>query len=150
MVPNRWLIVGGSLSALAALLHVAIILGGPDWYRFFGAGEGMARGAERGSLYPVLLTLGIALVLAVCSAYALAGAGLVRRLPLMRAALAVIACVYLLRGLALFPILILRPDLVDGFTVWSSLIVLAYGVTHAVGTWQAWAALSKQPRLAAS
>ena len=28
---------------IAALLHVACIVGGPAWYRFFGAGERMAR-----------------------------------------------------------------------------------------------------------
>jgi hypothetical protein len=28
--------------------------------------------------------------------------------------------------------------------VWSSLIVLVYGAAHAVGTWQAWAALGRR------
>lgn len=79
MARNRWLVVGGSLSALAALLHVAVVVGGPDWYRFFGAGEAMAQGAERGSLYPPLVTLAIAAILGIWSAYAFAGAGLLRR-----------------------------------------------------------------------
>jgi hypothetical protein len=74
MTHNKWLIVGGSLSALAALLHVATIVGGPDWYRFFGAGEAMASAAERRSLYPPLVTLGIAAILGLWSAYAFAGA----------------------------------------------------------------------------
>ena len=60
------------------MLHLAIIAGGPDWYRFFGAGEGMARMAERGMLKPALITLGIAAILAVWAAYAFAGAGLIR------------------------------------------------------------------------
>jgi hypothetical protein len=140
---NRWLIVGGSLSALAALLHLAVIAGGPDWYRFFGAGQAMARAAERGSLYPSLVTLGISAVLGVWSAYAFAGAGLLRRLPLMRTALVAITTVYLLRGLALFPTLVLRPALVDSFALWSSIIVLAYGVAYGIGTWKAWPALGK-------
>jgi hypothetical protein len=42
--PNFWLVGGGILSAIAALLHAAVIAGGPDWYRFFGAGEEMAPG----------------------------------------------------------------------------------------------------------
>jgi hypothetical protein len=143
MERNWWLIAGGSLSAVAALLHVATVFGGGDWYRFFGAGEAMARGAERGSLLPPLLTLGIAAILSAWAAYAFAGAGLMRRLPLMRAALVAITAVYLLRGLALFPTLMLRPDLADSFAVWSSLIVLIYGTTYAVGTWKAWPALAK-------
>lgn len=140
---NLWLVAAGILSAGAAILHIAVIAGGPDWYRFFGAGEGMARMAERGSPVPVLVTLAIALILIIWAVYAFAGAGLVRRLPLMRTALLAITAVYLLRGLSLFPALLLKPELVDAFAVWSSLIVLVYGVVYAKGTWRAWPALSR-------
>jgi hypothetical protein len=142
MPRNSWLVAAGMLSAAAALLHLAVIVGGPDWYRFFGAGEGMARMAEQGSPRPALITLGIAAILAIWAVYALAGAGLIRRLPLMRTALVAITAVYLLRGLILAPLLAFRPDKVDAFTLWSSLIVLAYGIVYAVGTWRAWPALS--------
>ncbi|HEX8570711.1 MAG TPA: hypothetical protein VF699_12435 [Caulobacteraceae bacterium] len=143
---NGWLLAGGVLTAAAALLHLAIIVGGPDWYRFFGAGEGMARAAERGSPAPALITLGIAAVLAVWAAYAFAGAGLIRRLPLMRTALVIISAIYLLRGLLLFPTLLLRPELVHGFEVWSSVLVLVYGVAYGVGTWKAWGTLRRPAR----
>jgi hypothetical protein len=139
---NLWLIVGGVLSAAAALLHLGVILGGPSWYRFFGAGEGMARMAELGSPTPALVTAAIAAGLAVWAAYAFAGAGLIRRLPLMRTALVTITAVYLLRGLMPLPILALAPEKIDSFTLWSSLIVLGYGIAYAVGTWRAWALLS--------
>jgi hypothetical protein len=142
MPRNPWLVAAGVLSAAAALLHLGVIAGGPDWYRFFGAGEGMARMAERGLWTPPLVTLAIAAVLAVWAAYAFAGAGLIRRLPLMRTALVAIACVYLLRGLVLVPLLALRPAQAGAFDYWSSLIVLAYGIFYAVGTWRAWPALS--------
>ena len=32
---ERWLIAGGVVTGFASLLHVAIIIGGADWYRFF-------------------------------------------------------------------------------------------------------------------
>ena len=139
---NPWLVAGGALSGAAAMLHLAIIAGGPDWYRFFGAGEGMARMAERGMLKPTLIAVAIAAILAIWAAYAFAGAGLIRRLPLMRTALVAISAVYLLRGLVLAPMLAFRPERVDAFVVWSSLIVLAYGIVYAAGTWRAWPALS--------
>ncbi len=139
---NTWLVVGGALSAAAALLHLAVIVGGPDWYRFFGAGEGMARAAEQGSLVPPLVTFGIASLLGVWAAYAFSGAGLIRRLPLLRTALVLITSVYLLRGLLLFPLLAMKPELLDAFAVWSSVIVLVYGAAHAVGTWRAWPGLA--------
>ncbi|MDP3400152.1 MAG: hypothetical protein Q8R97_03425 [Brevundimonas sp.] len=143
MAANRFLIAGGILSAGASLLHLGVIIGGPDWYRFFGAGEGMARMAEQGSWTPTVITLGIASVLPVCSAYAFSGAGVIPRLPLIRTALVLISGVYLLRGLVLIPALVINRGEVMPFILWSSLIVLVYGITYAVGTWKAWPSLRK-------
>lgn len=133
-----WLIVAGWLSVAAALLHVACVFGGPEWYRFFGAGEGMARAAERGEWYPAMVTLAIAAILGIWAAYAFAGAGVLPRLPLLRTGLIVISAIYLLRGLALIPLYLWRPQAIDSFAIWSSLIVLVYGIAYAVGTWRAW------------
>ena len=90
------------------------IAGGPDWYRFLGAGERHGA-AGRGGLdpRPTLIALGIAAVLAIWSAYALAGAGLIPRLPLMRTALVAITAVYLLRGLVLLPALAINGGRVE-------------------------------------
>ena len=138
MRAEPWLIAGGFLSAVAALMHLAIIAGGPAWYRWFHAGEAIARMAERGEAQAWLVTLSIAAVLAVFAAYAFAAADVLPRLPLMRLALLGITAIYLLRGLALVPLLVWRPQLVDSFILWSSFVVLVYGIVHAVGTWLVW------------
>lgn len=142
MATNPFLIAGGILSALASLLHIVVIAGGPAWYRFFGAGEAMATMAEQGSMTPTLLTLGIAAMLAIWAAYAFSGAGLLPRLPLLRTGLVVISAIYLLRGLVLVPALALNFGGVTPFVLWSSLIVLVYGLAYAIGTWLAWSSLS--------
>ena len=98
--------------------------------------------AEAGWIRPHLITLGIASILALWAAYAFAGARLLPRLPLMRLALVTITSIYLLRGLAAVPVLLWRPHAADAFLIWSSLIVLIFGIVHGVGTWQAWTALS--------
>lgn len=139
---NRWLITAAVLSGAAALLHFSAIIGGPDWYRFFGAGEEIAVMAEQGSAIPALLTSAIAAILALWAAYALSGAGVLPRFPLIRLGLCTITAIYLLRGMALFPLLVFAPQQVNAFAVWSSLIVLVYGIVHAIGTWQAWPRLS--------
>lgn len=143
------LMVGGVWSLLAALLHLACIVGGPDWYRFFGAGEGVAQAAERGEAMPALMTLGIAAVLAVWAAYAFSGAGRIARLPLLRTALVVISAIYLARGLmGLLPASAWgRPDLSATFVFWSSAIVFIYGLAYAIGTWRAWPILSTRERI---
>jgi hypothetical protein len=130
------------LSAVAALLHIAIIFGGPDWYRRFGAGEEMARAAERGSARPAVMTIGIAVILLAWAAYGFSGAGAIRRLPLLRTVLVLISAIYLARALAAVPILLLWPERVDSFLLWSSVIVLAYGLSYAVGTWAVWPSLN--------
>jgi hypothetical protein len=142
MKADIWLLAGGVLSAVAAALHVGCIFGGPSWYRFFGAGEGMARLAARGSLRAVLITLFIAAVLALWAAYGFSGAGLIPRLPLLRTALMLISALYLLRAAALPWFLKYARDRGLPFIYWSSAIVLVYGIVFAVGTWTAW------PRLA--
>jgi hypothetical protein len=133
-----WLVCAAALSAAAAFLHMAVIAGGPEWYRFFGAGEQMARMAARGHWYPSLVTTGISAVLAVWATFALSGAGLIARLPLLRTALVAITLVYLLRGLLIVPVVVIVPYPEGAFDYWSSLIVLVYGLVHAIGLWRAW------------
>ena len=138
MRSNKWLIAAGLLDVAAALLHVAVIIGGPDWYRFFGAGEAMAQAAQSGSVRPTLITIAIASVLATWAAYAFSGAGLILRLPWLRTGLVAISAIYLARSLVVVPFLLLRPELIDPFLLWSSAIVLVFGLAHAIGTWSAW------------
>jgi hypothetical protein len=138
---NLPLTVGAALSAIAALLHVCIVFGGPAWYRFFGAGERMASGAAAGHLYPPVVTLLIACVLGVWAAYALSGAGVLQPLPLLVLALPVITAVYLLRGLAALALFVFARRRLTAFWVWSSLICLGFGVVHLVGLVQVWPGL---------
>jgi hypothetical protein len=84
----------------------------------------------------------IAAGLAIWAAYAFSGAGLIRRLPLLRTGLVVISAIYLLRALVLPHAMIFMPDVVTPFLIWTSLIVLAYGLAYAAGTFLHWPALS--------
>lgn len=141
-VLHPWLLAAAASSALAALLHLGCIAFGPAWYRFFGAGERMATLAAAGSPVPTLVTLGIAAVLGVWSLYALSGAGVVGRLPLLRVALCVIAGIYLLRGISGFLLAAIGSgERSVAFWVWSSLICLGIGALYVIGIWQAWARL---------
>lgn len=138
---NAALVVAGCLSAIAATLHLAIIVKGAAWYRFFGAGERMARAAEKGRWTPALVTAGIALMLAAWSAYAFSGAGILGPAPLLRPALCAITLVYLLRGLVLIPVLVLPRQPGTTFGIWSSSICLVFAAAHLIGVVQRWDAL---------
>lgn len=135
---SAWLLAGALLSIAAGLLHIAVIVGGPDWYRFFGAPEGYALAVSRGELFPAIVTLGIATILFIWSAFALSGGGYIVRLPLLRIGLAGITLIYLLRGALIVPVILYVPYPQGAFDYWSSAIVLVYGLIHAVGLLRAW------------
>lgn len=141
-----WLIAAAVMSGVASLLHLACIVGGPDWYRSLGAGERMAQLAARGRPGPTVITLGIAGVLAVWGLYALSAAGIVARLPLLRLALILISTVLIARALGGPLMQRWRPDLSLTFLYGSSAIVLVYGLTFAIGTWLVWPTLSMKDK----
>jgi len=86
------------LSVLLVVLHLGIIWMGAPAYRYFGAGEAMARLAEQGSHIPGLVTLAATALFALAALYPLSAAGWAPRLPFLRHGLACIAAVYTLRG----------------------------------------------------
>jgi len=132
------LIVGASLSAMAALAHLACIVIGAPAYRILGAGESMARAAQAGKLRPTLFALAIAAVLLLWAAYALGGAGVIGRLPLSKLALPAICAVYLGRAVA-FPLL--QPAFPENSQIFwrvSSGICLVIGLLHVYGLVGVW------------
>ena len=142
---GRWLRRGALLTGAASLLHLGIIFGGPDWYRFFGAGERMARLSARGSYYPTVITAGIAFILGLWTLYALSGARVIRRLPFLRPALVLIACVYFARGTLGIPLVLFvegpYTDELKGrmtFMVVSSLVCVFLGLCYACGAARVW------------
>ncbi|MFD2178004.1 hypothetical protein [Veronia pacifica] len=139
---NKPLILAACCSFAAAAAHLLCIVFGGDWYRFFGAGEEMATMAEQGHWYPTVVTLIISGILIVWALYALSGAGIIKRLPLLRIGLCAITSVYLLRGIGFIAITPFFPE--NGLTFWlvSSGICSIIGLLYAIGVKQRWATLS--------
>ena len=144
---NEYLMLAGSLSFLAALLHIGVIIGGPAWYRFFGAGERMATMAEKGMLRPSIITLFIAIILAIWGGLAWSGADLIPQIPYLKFFLILITLVYLIRGiLGLIAPFITNHQYVTQngvkFWMWSSTICIVIGLVHLLGLRQTWSSLS--------
>lgn len=138
---SQALVLGASLSLLAALAHIACVVVGAPAYRFLGAGERMARAAEAGKRQPTLVTLALSSVLIVWAAYALGAAGVIDLLPLSKLVLPIIVSVYLGRAVA-FPLLKPAfPENSNTFWLVSSGICLFMGLIHLYGLLAIWAAL---------
>jgi hypothetical protein len=133
------LVLGGVLSAVASVAHMACIAFGARAYRLMGAGERMARAVEAGKIKPTLITLAIASLLLVWAVYAFSGAGVAPPLPFTNLALVLISTVYLARAFA-FPLLrLVFPENSTTFWFVSSGICLVLGLLYAVGAIAAWA-----------
>lgn len=101
----------------------------------------MAQAATAGSIQAAAVTFAIALVLAVWSAYALSGAGLVRALPFAKVILVAICAVFLLRAFA-FPLLKqFIPENSNTFWLVSSGICFLIGSLYLYGIIGSWKTL---------
>jgi hypothetical protein len=144
------LTLAGSGSALVALLHAVIIVVGAPGYRYFGAGEEMARLDEQGAPGPALVTAALTAVFAIWAAYAFSGARFLRPLPLLRTGLVAIGTIYALRGLAVLPEAYWLasgrfPPVLPRQPVFSA-VSLAIGLAYLTGTGRAWGTLgSRKP-----
>lgn len=145
---NAFLVGAAILNAIAAALHLGCIVFGAPWYRFFGAGERMAQLAIAGSWYPAVVATAIAVMLCTWSLFALSGAGVIRKLPLVRTVLCLITSVYLLRGTFVLPFMAYFPGRSISFWWWSSAICFAIGMVHLIGLRQVWSRLSGIHRIA--
>ena len=143
---RQWLSAAGLLCVAGALVHLAIPLGGPAWYEFFGAPPALASMARAGLPRPALTCVAIAAVLFAISAYAFSGSGRLRPLPGRRAVLFLVGLGLTLRGAA-FPIVAMqapwqlgrvcgRCDSLNGFVLLTSLLCLFIGMGFLLGAWR--------------
>lgn len=130
-------LVAAILDFIAALLHVACVIGGGNWYRFFGAGEALASMAERGSWLPGILTSMIASILAFWGLYYLSIGGVIGKLPFLVPLSLTIAIVYGIRGVYPFLLSPWVPFFRTRFMVVTSVICIVFAVVHGMALWEA-------------
>lgn len=129
------------MTTLAALLHFACILFGAPLYRILGAGDAIARMAERGHAYPHLMALLVGTALLVCAAYALSAAGVIIRLPFLPWVLCGMIAVFVLRGVTFPWLMPFFPGNSMVFWIISSGACLLIGALHLMGLRQVWSQL---------
>jgi len=138
---NYNLMLAGILTMVVGVLHLIIIIGGSEWYRFFGLGEQAATKVEQGLIEPHALTFVLAVTLITWGCYAFSGAGFLKRLPLLKPSLVWITIIFLLRGIAFVPAYLFQPEAVDNMIIISSFLCLTFGITYAIGLREVWARL---------
>jgi hypothetical protein len=130
---GQWLLaIVGWWNVAFAALHIVIIFLGGSGYRYFGAGEQMARLAEAGNPKPAIITTGLTVLFLGVGFYALSAAGQLRPLPLTRWVALGVGVLYLLRGILVGPQAwwaVQHPDLVPlRFVLFSTVALLLGGI----------------------
>ena len=143
-ISRRPLQIAGLLSLLVALFQVLLGFSLP-LSTYFGAPPELL--ANPTSL--LVASLVFAPIFAIWGLFGLSGAGLLRRLPLLRLALLVIGAIYTLRGLLLVPLLlaslglIAAPEPILPQALLASLVSLIIGILYLLGTILVWRGLKK-------
>jgi hypothetical protein len=132
-ITKKLLILSALISAIGVVIHVAAIFGGASWFYFFRAPPTVVASAQAGTWLAPTGALLIAVAMALCCAYALSAAQLIRRLPLLRWVLASMATVCILRVVVLIPVSIYRPVLIDTFEIIASTCWFLAGLGFLVG-----------------
>jgi hypothetical protein len=128
-----WILLAAAIAAIGALIHLAAIPAGPAWYACFGAPPDVVASARAGTWPAPVGAFVIALLMATCAWYACAALGAVRRPPLLRTGLAVMAAICLVRALLLPPLAVTHPELRNMFQVVAALLWGLAGVGFALG-----------------
>ncbi len=95
---RRALRIGGWTNIAIAAAHVLCLIWAWSVFRWVGIERDMRELAEQGAALPYVLTLVVAAGFLVFGLYALSGARDLRRLPLLRTGLVVIATIYAYRA----------------------------------------------------
>jgi hypothetical protein len=143
---KRLLQIAGLLSLAVALFQVVLSFPTP-LSTYFGTPPELLANP------PALLasSLFVALIFAIWGLYGLSGAGLIRRLPLLRLGLIVIGAIYTLRGLLLIPLLLASLGLLASpapilpQALLASLVSLVTGCLYLAGTLIGWRDLKNPP-----
>ena len=137
MDKRLWLKTAAGLSFFMAICQTFISLS-PAAAAYFQAPPALLE--NRLQLF--LIGEGAALILVVFGLYALSGAGVIRRLPLLRLGLIGISSLYLIRGLFFILTVLVLLGIIEGEIliqgVVSDLVFLAAGIAYTVGTVLNW------------
>jgi hypothetical protein len=149
--PSSLLILAGVLSFCAAIFQ-AVIAFVPEWSAAIGAGDALV------SNPPLLLTLGllVALVLVIFGLYGLSGAGVIRRLPLLRLGLLAIGLLYSTVGINfIFQVLVMVGILPSSGPIPIYQLLISFGafvasLAYLIGLAVSWKRQSTNPARAVS
>lgn len=129
--------LGGYINIVIAIGHILGLIWADQMFEITGIGKEMATLAQKHSTLPYLLTIIVAIVFFIFGLYGLSAANKLRKLPLLKPVIFLIAGIYLLRGAGE-----LIADKIQGTnsiaeTIYS-LVAIIIGLLFLIGGLQKW------------
>ncbi|CAM4249600.1 hypothetical protein [Pseudoalteromonas byunsanensis] len=121
------------IAILTAIAHLSCIYFGAQCYRAQLAPTAIINSAIQGTWLAPVTTVILSLIFLMCAMYALAGANIIRVLPLQSLALISLAVICTLRGLVAIPLSIMYWQQVTEFSMLASLLWFLCGCGYAIG-----------------
>lgn len=102
-IQSKLLISAGIIASVSAIWHLLCIFGGPSWFVFARAPQQIIDSAVQRTLLAPIGTMIVASLMFACTIFAFSAVGLIRKVPLLKSALIIIAVLCTLRGLIAIP-----------------------------------------------
>lgn len=128
---------------IGVLLHVMAFFGGYSWYEFLMAPPLLLESVKAGTWLAPLATFFVSGLMAIAGLYALSGAEVIFKMPLLKLALVTLSILFILRGMLIFHLMWWKPEVIDTFRIISSGIFLICGIAYALGTYLRWPRIYK-------
>lgn len=130
---SKFLVLGGCIAGISAIWHLLCILGGPSWFIFARAPSEIITSAQQGTLLAPIGTIVVAALMLTCTLYAFSGAGIIRKIPLLKSALITISTLCLLRVVVVIPNL-LYSSFTDTWQLVATSVWLFVGICFLLGS----------------
>lgn len=128
-----FLVLAALIAIATAVAHLSCIYFGPECYSVQMAPPVVVKWAQAGSYLAPLAAVVVSSVFIVIALYALSGAGLIRRLPLLKLGLYTISAVCIVRGLLGMQLWLRHQEKIDASIFYAGIVWFMVGLLYLFG-----------------
>lgn len=125
--------IGALIATSTAIAHLSCIFIGPSCYKAQLAPPYIIRSAIEGTLVAPIGTAVVSSLFLACALFAVSGAGLIKRLPLLKLALVTISVLCILRGLVTIPSSFFFPAMASTYSLVAGIVWFVAGCLYLYG-----------------
>lgn len=128
-----FLVIAAFIAVSTAAAHMSCIYFGPECYAAQMAPPQIVESAKNGTYLAPIGTTFVSLIFVMLGLYALSGANVIRRLPLLKLGIYTIATLCIIRGILPLQLWARHPDRVNDVVFYTGIVWLATGLLYLFG-----------------